>query len=53
MLIQWVVDDVEIVHVDSSACMAMPDAPMLWTYDSAKCSIGVNFHDYQFISVCK
>jgi hypothetical protein len=29
MLLQWVGDDVEQVHVDASACIAMADAPVL------------------------
>jgi hypothetical protein len=53
MFIQWVDSDVETVCVDASDCMAMGDAPVLWTYDSAKCSIEVNISNYQFISFCK
>lgn len=37
MSIRWVGDNVEIVHADTSTCMAMVDAPVLWTCDSAKC----------------
>jgi hypothetical protein len=37
MLLQWVGDDVEQVHVDASACIAMADAPVLWTYETAMC----------------
>ena len=29
MLLQWVGDDVEQVHADASACIAMADAPVL------------------------
>jgi hypothetical protein len=29
MLLQWVGDDVEQVHVDASACIAVVDAPVL------------------------
>jgi hypothetical protein len=32
MLLQWVGDDVEQVHVDTSTCIAMADAPILWAY---------------------
>jgi hypothetical protein len=37
MLLQWVGDDVEQVHADASACIAMADAPVLWTYETATC----------------
>jgi hypothetical protein len=29
------------------------DAPVLWTYETATCLIGVDFSDYQFISIDK
>jgi hypothetical protein len=53
MLIQWVGDKVETVHVDAPACITMTDVLVLWTYESAKCLSGVDFSDYQFISVYK
>ena len=53
MLIQWVGDDVEQVHADVSACIAVADAPVLWTYETATCLTGVDFSDYQFISIDK
>jgi hypothetical protein len=37
MLLQWVGDDVEQVHADASAYIAMVDAPVLWTYETASC----------------
>jgi hypothetical protein len=46
-------DDVEQVHADVSACIAVADAPVLWTYETATCLIGVDFSDYQFISIDK
>jgi hypothetical protein len=53
MLIQWVGDDIEQVYVDVSACIDVVDAPVLWTYETATCLIGVDFSDYQFISIYK
>jgi hypothetical protein len=34
MLIHWICDEVETVHVDAHAFIAMVDAPVLWTYVS-------------------
>jgi hypothetical protein len=51
MLLQWVRDDVEKVHANASTCIATTDAHILWTYDTVACLIGVNFYDYQFISI--
>jgi hypothetical protein len=51
MLLQWVGDDVEQVHADTLACIVVADAPVLWTYETATCLIGVDFSDYQFISI--
>jgi hypothetical protein len=53
ILQQWVGDDVEQVHADASACIAVVDAPVLWTYETATCLTGVDFSDYQFISIDK
>jgi hypothetical protein len=53
MLLQWVGDDVEQVHVDVSACIAMADAPVLWTYETTTCITVIDFSDYQFISIDK
>jgi hypothetical protein len=53
MLLQWVGDDVEQVHADASACIAVDDAPVLWTYETTTCLTGVDFSDYQFISIDK
>jgi hypothetical protein len=51
MLLQWVGDNVEQVHVDASAYIVVVDAPMVWTYETATCLTGVHFSDYQFISI--
>jgi hypothetical protein len=51
MLLQWVGDDVEQVHADASTCIVVVDAPILWTYETATCLRGVDFSDYQFISI--
>jgi hypothetical protein len=53
MLLQWVGDEVEKVHADASACIALADAPVLWTYETTMCLTGVDFSDYQFISINK
>jgi hypothetical protein len=53
MLLQWVGDDVEQVHADALARIAVANAPILWTYETATCLIGVDFFDYQFISIDK
>jgi hypothetical protein len=53
MLLQWVGDDVEQVYADASACIAVDDTPILWTYDTATCLTVVDFSDYQFISIDK
>lgn len=51
MLLQWVGDDVEKIHADASTCTAIADAPVLWTNEIATCLTGVDFSDYQFISI--
>jgi hypothetical protein len=51
MLLQWVGDDIEQVHADASTCIIVANAPVLWAYETATCLIGVDFSDYQFISI--
>jgi hypothetical protein len=51
-LIQWVGDDVEVVHADTSACVAMADSS-IWTHDNIKCLSGLDLSDYDFLSVSK
>jgi hypothetical protein len=46
MLLQWVGDEVETVNTNASTCIAMVDAPVLWTNETAKCLTGVDFLDY-------
>jgi hypothetical protein len=53
MLLQWMDDDVEKVHADASACIVVADVAVLWTYATATCLTGVDFSNYQFISIDK
>ena len=52
-LIQWVGDEIEVVHADTSAYVAMADAPVIWVHDNAQCLTGIDLTDYQFVSVSK
>jgi hypothetical protein len=49
-LIQWVGEEVEIVHVDVSACVAMTDS-LSWSHYGIKCLPSQDISDYDFISV--
>jgi hypothetical protein len=49
-LIQWVGDDVEVVHGDTSACVAMANSS-IWTYNDVRCLSGLDLSDYDFLSV--
>jgi hypothetical protein len=52
ILIQWVGDDVEVVHADTLACVAMAD-PSIWTHEDVKCLLGLDLLDYNFLGVSK
>jgi hypothetical protein len=43
MLLQWVGDEVEQVHADALSCIAIANAPILWTYETITCLTGVDF----------
>ena len=52
-LIQWVNDEVEIIHADTSTYISQADASADWRYGTAKCLSGLDFSDYNFLSVFK
>ena len=52
-LIQWVGDAVEVVHSDSSADVAIADAPMLERHDVIACLSGRDLSSFKFISVTR
>jgi hypothetical protein len=49
-LIQWTGDDVEVVHADTPACVAMTNSSV-WTHDVVKCLPCLDLSDYDFLSV--
>jgi hypothetical protein len=51
-LIQWVGDDIEVVHADTSAYVVMADS-FIWTYEDVMCLSGLDLLDYDFLSVSK
>jgi hypothetical protein len=51
-LIQWVNDDVEVIHADTSTCVAIVDSS-IWTHDDVKCFSGLDLSDCDFLSVSK
>jgi hypothetical protein len=51
-LIQWVGDDIEVIHADTSACVSMANSSF-WTYEDVKCLLGLDLLNYDFLSVSK
>jgi hypothetical protein len=52
-LIQWVNDDVEIIHADTSAFIALADASANWQHCDIQCLSGLDLTDFDFVSVTK
>jgi hypothetical protein len=50
MLIQWVDDEVEVVHGDNSACVAMADSHSVGVHDDVKCLSSLDLSNYEFVS---
>jgi hypothetical protein len=50
MLIQWVGDEVEVIHGDNSACVAVADSHSIGINDDVKCLFGLDLSDYEFVS---
>jgi hypothetical protein len=52
-LIQWIDDEIEVVHADASAYIALADALADWQHGSAQCLSGRNLTGYNFLSISK
>ena len=52
-LIQWIDDEVEIVHADSSPYIALADASSDWRHGDIECLSGRDISGYDFLSVSK
>jgi hypothetical protein len=50
MLIQWVDDEIEVVHGDNSACVDVADIHSIDVHDDVKCLSGLDLSNYEFIS---
>ena len=49
-LVQWIGDEVEIVHGDTSSFVALADSDSISAHDNIKCLSGVDLSDYDLIS---
>jgi hypothetical protein len=50
-LIQWIDDEVEVMHADASAYIALADATADWKHGSAQCLSRKDLTGYEFLSV--
>jgi hypothetical protein len=50
ILIQWVDDEVEVVHGDNSTCLAVADSHSICVHDDVKCLSGLDLSNYEFVS---
>ena len=52
-LIQWVDDEVEVIHADNSACVALAEASVDWQHPNATCLTGRDLSEFDFLSATK
>jgi hypothetical protein len=52
-LVQWINDDIEVVHTDASTYIALADAMADWQHGSTQCLSGKDLTGYDFLSVSK
>jgi hypothetical protein len=52
-LIQWIDDEIEVVHVDALAYIALTDASTDWQHGSARYLSGRDISGYDFLSITK
>ena len=53
ILIQWIGNEIEVVHGDTSSFIAIADSNTLGVHDDIKCLSGLDFSDYDLISYTK
>jgi hypothetical protein len=52
-LIQWIANEIEVVHGDASAYIALADTMADWLHGSTQFLLGKDFTGYDFLSVTK
>jgi hypothetical protein len=52
-LIQWINDEIEVVHADASTYIALADALADWQHRGVQCLSGRDILGYDFLSVSK
>jgi len=52
-LIQWIGNEIEVVHGDTSSFIAMADSNSVGLHDNIKCLSGLDLSDYELISCTK
>jgi hypothetical protein len=52
-LIQWINDEIETVHTDTSAYITLADATTDWQHESTQCLSRKDLTSYDFLSVSK
>jgi len=52
-LIQWIGDEVEVVHGDASSFIGTADSEFVGAHDNIKCLSGLDLTDYDLISCTK
>ena len=52
-LIQWVDDEVEVVHADNSACVALAESLVDWQHPNDACLSGHDLSEFDFLSASR
>ena len=52
-LVQWVDDEVEVVHADESACIALAESIVDWQHSNVTCLSGRDLSGFDFLSATR
>ena len=52
-LIQWIDDEIEVVHADNSACIALAESIVDWQHSNATCLSGSDLSGFDFLSATR
>ena len=52
-LVQWIDDEIEVVHADNSACIAFAESIVDWQHSNATCLLGRDLPGFDFLSATR
>ena len=52
-LVQWIDDEIEVVHADNLACIALAESFVDWQHSNVTCLLGRHLSGFDFLSATR